>query len=275
MLFDLQGKRRRLIQGTYLLLAILMAGGLVLFGIGSDVQGGLADIFSGSGSTTEQDTAEDNLEAAQERLDENPDDPDALAQLVVANYQLALAPQEEDPTVVPSLFAEDAQPRLEAAADAWQRYLELDAEDPDEVAALRITEVYGPQGLNQPADAADAQQIVASENPSTQAYASLAALYTLADDQRQADLAARRAVQLAPADQRDQAQRQVDAIIASAEAQAMGAAGGTAPGATGGAPVPPGGAPVPPGGATGGEGGGGQSGGGGGPQGGGSSGGGD
>ena len=34
MLFDLKGKRRRVVQGVYLTLAVLMAGGLVFFGIG-------------------------------------------------------------------------------------------------------------------------------------------------------------------------------------------------------------------------------------------------
>ncbi|MEJ7716265.1 MAG: twin-arginine translocase subunit TatC [Thermoleophilaceae bacterium] len=51
MLFDLQGKRRRVVQGTYLMLAVLMGGGLAIFGIGSDVQGGLADAFKGGGGT--------------------------------------------------------------------------------------------------------------------------------------------------------------------------------------------------------------------------------
>ena len=52
MLFDLQGKRRRVVQATYLTLAILMGGGLVLFGIGGDVQGGLFDAFSGEGGNS-------------------------------------------------------------------------------------------------------------------------------------------------------------------------------------------------------------------------------
>ena len=34
MLFDLRGRRRRAVQGTYLMLAVLMGGGLVLFGVG-------------------------------------------------------------------------------------------------------------------------------------------------------------------------------------------------------------------------------------------------
>ena len=45
MLFDLRGRRRRLVQATYLSLAVLMGGGLVLFGIGGDVSGGLFNAF--------------------------------------------------------------------------------------------------------------------------------------------------------------------------------------------------------------------------------------
>src|SRR5437764_659363 len=51
MLFDLQGKRRRMVQATYLILAILMGGGLVLFGVGSgDISGGLFDAITGKDS---------------------------------------------------------------------------------------------------------------------------------------------------------------------------------------------------------------------------------
>ena len=39
MLFDLRGRRRRAVQATYLMLAVLMGGGLVLFGIGGDASG--------------------------------------------------------------------------------------------------------------------------------------------------------------------------------------------------------------------------------------------
>ena len=49
MLFDLRGRgRRRTVQVIYLSLAILMGGGLVLFGIGGATSGGLFDAFSGN-----------------------------------------------------------------------------------------------------------------------------------------------------------------------------------------------------------------------------------
>ena len=50
MLFDLKGKRKRLVQVVYVMLAILFGGGLVLFGVGGNVSGGLIDAFKGTGS---------------------------------------------------------------------------------------------------------------------------------------------------------------------------------------------------------------------------------
>ena len=63
MLFDLQGPRKTFVKAIYLGLAILMAGGLVLFGIGSDVNGGLADVFGGSPAGDLRKTVEKSEEA--------------------------------------------------------------------------------------------------------------------------------------------------------------------------------------------------------------------
>ena len=57
MLFDLRGRgRRRTVQVIYLSLAILMGGGLVLFGIGGATSGGLVDAITGN-SDTKTDTS--------------------------------------------------------------------------------------------------------------------------------------------------------------------------------------------------------------------------
>ncbi|HEX8206984.1 MAG TPA: hypothetical protein VF587_13065, partial [Solirubrobacteraceae bacterium] len=75
MLFDLRGRgRRRTVQVIYLSLAILMGGGLVLFGIGGDVQGGLVDAFSENGGTG-NGQIDDLVESAEERTTANPRDP--------------------------------------------------------------------------------------------------------------------------------------------------------------------------------------------------------
>ena len=62
MLFDLKGKRRRAVQGTYLMLAVLMGAGLVLFGIGSSTNGGLGDLFSGGGGSNKGNSVVQNLQ---------------------------------------------------------------------------------------------------------------------------------------------------------------------------------------------------------------------
>jgi hypothetical protein len=56
MLFDLRGSgRRTTVKVVYVTLAILMGGGLVFFGIGGDVNGGLFDAISGSSSGSSSD----------------------------------------------------------------------------------------------------------------------------------------------------------------------------------------------------------------------------
>lgn len=272
MLFDLQGKRRRLIQATYLTLAVLMGGGLVLFGIGSDVQGGLADIFTSSNGSSASPALEDQLEDAEGRLEANPDDPQALADVARLNYNLATATDPEQ-RAAGAIFGPDAQPRLEAAADAYRRYLEVVPGQPDDALAFSMLQVYGEQGLNQPDLAADAAAVVAQERESTQFYLLLVQYAALAGDERQAELAGERAVDLAPRQQRRQVEQQVETLIQSARAPQPppGQAppgGAPLPGGEGLVPpeggglAPPGGAPPAGGSGTGGSGGGGSGGGG-------------
>ncbi|MFA9270255.1 MAG: hypothetical protein ACEQSX_05785, partial [Baekduiaceae bacterium] len=91
MLFDLRaGGRRRLVQVVYLFLAILLGGGLVLFGIGGDVSGGLFDAFredSTQDNATEQ--LEQRLEDQEKKLQANPEDAAALAESAKLHYQIA------------------------------------------------------------------------------------------------------------------------------------------------------------------------------------------
>src|SRR5512139_110157 len=89
MLFDLRGRgRRRTVQVIYVGLALLMGGGLVLFGIGSSTNGGLFDAFSGNkGSANDQ--IKKRVESAQRATTVRPMDAKAWAALATAEYQLA------------------------------------------------------------------------------------------------------------------------------------------------------------------------------------------
>lgn len=206
MLFDLQGKRRRLVQVTYLTLALLMGGGLVFFGIGGDVSGGLFDAFSENRSGGGGDSAaEERIERAEDRLEENPRNQRALIEVVRANYQLAT--QEADEQT--GQFNDEGLDRLRDADRAWTRYLEL-AERPDDSLAGLMVQAYSEFALNDPAKAVRAAEIVTDARPSAQAFLLLTRYAALAGQDRKADLAGRRAIELAPRDQREAVEAQVE-----------------------------------------------------------------
>ncbi len=249
MLFDLKGKRRRVVQATYLTLAVLMGGGLVFFGIGGDVQGGLFDAFSDRDSNSSNNPiVERRLESAQERLRANPNDRGALEDLARARFQLA--GDDADPNT--GLYGPKARPDLRAAAGAWERYLGTNPQPPDPSLARVMLQAYGEFGLNQPAKAAQAADISAQADESSNAFLILARYASLANQERKADLAGKRALALAPDSQRKMVKKQLDTIEAQAAAQAsgvgsQGGAGGAGGGAGAGGGLP-GGAGAPGGG---------------------------
>src|SRR5688500_12790836 len=149
MLFDLRGRRRRLVQATYLSLAVLMGGGLVLFGIGGDVSGGLFNAFEGGGGGGAANAAlEERIDRQEQRLPAHPASVAVLPSVVRDHYQLATSQQASGATECP----EDARDDLQRAANYWQRYLEA-AENPNEATALYALRVYDVGALNQPKQA--------------------------------------------------------------------------------------------------------------------------
>jgi hypothetical protein len=196
MLFDLRGKRRRAVQATYLTLALLMGGGLVLFGIGGDVSGGLFDAFSDRSSSSNS-LVEDRIEENEDKVEANPKDKAALQALVRDWYQLAN--DEADPNT--RQYTEEGLERLAEADVAWQGYLQA-VKKPEPSLASLMMQVYGPTALNEPADAAEAAEIVATADPNAQAYLQLVQYAALAGQDRKADLAGKKAIELAPKDQR-------------------------------------------------------------------------
>lgn len=232
MLFDLQGKRRRVVQATYLTLAVLMGGGLVFFGIGGDVSGGLFDAFSGDGRGGDGNSAiEKRIERSNERLAANPRDEAALKDLVRANFQLAGSQGDSSRAGFPP----EARPALEAAGRAWERYLALEPEQPDSSLATVALQVYDSTALNRPRKAQQAAAIIAERERTPQAYLRLVQYAMLAKDTRTADLAGEKAVDLAPPSQRKEVRQALEQAKAQ---QQQGAAGAQGAGAQGGAPTP-------------------------------------
>jgi hypothetical protein len=209
MLFDLRGRRRRVVQATYLMLALLLGGGLVLFGIGGDVSGGLFNAFEDSGGGGDANAAlEDRIDRQEQRLQANPANLAVLQSLVRDNYQLATSQQASGETT----FPDDARDDLQQAANYWQRYLEAESEKPSPSTALYALRVYDVGALNQPKQAARAASIIAEEQNDPSAYLQLVAYASLAGDERTADLATQKAVDLAPKNQRKQVKQQAEAL---------------------------------------------------------------
>jgi hypothetical protein len=201
MLFDVRGGRRRVIQVIYLSLAILMGGGLVLFGIGGGTNGGLFDAFSGSNGTTSSDkTLVRRADAAAKRARLDPKNAPLWAALARARYQVAGQGSNFNQTA--GTFTASGKRELALVEQAWDRYLALDPSKPDDGVASLMAQVFGPGALNKADKAAQAIEIVAAARPSPNAYATLAQFAYQAGQLRKGDLAAAKAVALSPKDQR-------------------------------------------------------------------------
>ena len=220
MLFDLRGRRRRTVQATYLTLAILMGGGLVFFGIGSDVSGGLADIFGerGGGGDDGNEVIQKRIDRNEERLKKNPRNEALLGELVRDYYGLATAQTPSGSTG----FPKDARDELADAAAAWQRYARA-VKEPDPSVANYALQIYDVTALNKPAEAQKAAAIVAEAENEPTAYIRLVQYAALAKDTRTADLAGKKAVDLASGADRKAVKAQVE------QAKALAAQGGAQP----------------------------------------------
>jgi hypothetical protein len=164
MLFDLRGRRKRVIQVIYVLLAIIMAASLLVIGL----PGGI-NPFSNTGGTSDLaqisiDRAE-NLEA---RLVAEPNNPNAQAELIRARVAAGRSLTEiaDDGTAV---VGDEAKAQYDLAAQAWDKYLRLTKNQPDPtVAQLMAGTLFAlaqgstvAQFQTNISDAARAQQLVA------------------------------------------------------------------------------------------------------------------
>jgi hypothetical protein len=240
MLFDLRGRgRRRTVQGIYLMLAVLMGGGLVLFGIGGATSGGLVDAITGnnSNSTTSTKTYQQNVDKAQQATVARPQDTTAWANLARAEYQLAGVGDNFDTTT--SVYANSGKVELRKADGAWQHYLKLigNSGKADDTLANLMIQAYGPAGLNDPTKAVTAIEYVLDAQPESAGLYSQLAIYAWeANQDRKGDLAAQKAVSLTAEAQRATLKATLasqKASIKSAESSATSAADGTVTPTTG------------------------------------------
>ena len=234
MLFDLRGKgRRRTVRVIYASLAILMGGGLVLFGVGSDVSGGLFNAFDSNEQNVDE-TLTKRVEDLEKRTTANPRDAAAWAQLARARFQVASSQIDANT----GAFTEDGQAGLAGVEQAWDKHLALAGDDADASVANVMVQAFGPSGLNKLEKAVGAMELVIEERgDSAGLYSQLAQLAYFAGQSRKGDLAAEKAVSLAEKDERQQLRTQLEQFKTQAATQAATDAAGA--GAPAGTPTTP------------------------------------
>jgi hypothetical protein len=221
MLFDLRGKgRRNTVRVIYLGLAVLMGGGLVLFGVGGNVSGGLLNAFDSNGGGSAGNTFEKRVKRFEARVKANPRDAAAWAGLARARYQETSTGENYDQAT--STFTPQGIAKLHQVETAWDRYVALNPRKPDADVANLMVQAFGPTGLNKLDKAVGAMEIVVDRRrPETAAlYGQLAQLAYLAGQTRKGDLSSAKAVQLAPKAQKAQLKQTLDSFKAQAATQA-------------------------------------------------------
>ncbi len=197
-------------QVVYLGLAVLIGGGLILFGVGTGSGGGgLLGAFTGNGSGGNQNqVVSQQVKTAQRQTRQSPSDPSAWSALVTAEWASARASSAASASGTSSFTSAGLQD-LASATQAWQRYVAL-TRNPDPVVATLAARAY--QYLGQYAGAASAWQVVTSANPAQiGGFVCLAANAYAAKQTRVGDLASAKALSISPKVDRPQVKAEITA----------------------------------------------------------------
>jgi hypothetical protein len=214
VLFDLRGKRKRVIQVSYVLLAAIFLVGFIGLGIGGggNSAGGIFDAIGlggdGSGSLSDQFDAQ--IDNANQQLATDPKDTAALLKLSKYEYYKARQGVTQDQTTGEISISEDAHTELGKSVDAWEKYLKVNKGKPNPAVAAQIVQAY--YLLSDAGGAAEAQRIVASNQPSSGSYGQLAFYLYFAGNISEGDQAASKAESEAPKSQRSQVKQQLEQI---------------------------------------------------------------
>lgn len=195
MLFDLRSRgRRRTVQGVYLGLALLMGGGLVLFGVGTgNGFGGLVNGLTGSGSNNQGQVLSSQVRTAQAQVKKDPSSAAAWGALLQAHYQNASSNGYDTAT---NTYTAAGKRELGQVGDAWQRYLRL-TRTPNGNYAILAANAYGV--LAQYSNEAAAWEAATIAQPSSvKGFECLAISAYAAGQTRKGDLAASKAESMVP-----------------------------------------------------------------------------
>jgi hypothetical protein len=177
-------------------LAILIGLGLIGFGIGGGFGGGglLSAASNNEASGTSSRAAQ--IKRYRKLTQQQPTNQAAWEGLTRALLQ-------ESGNFTQNGVSAKGKELFQEAAQAWQSYMALNPAKPNTTLAQEMVAVYSEEGLNQPAQAVSVLQIVTAARPTSAAlWAALSEYAYKAHNTRIGDLAAAKAVALAPAVQR-------------------------------------------------------------------------
>ena len=184
----------------YSLLALLLGGGLIFFGIGGATGGGgLLDAVNQQGDNVNSLYSK-QIDTLNRQVAANPKNQNAWREIARLQVQQASVVGYNEQT---TSYTAEGKAELQKASVAWKRYLALNPKRVDANTAAIMVNAYGPGGLNDPKAAANAlKDSIAGRKPSSALYAQLALLAYQAGDKNESRLAEQRALELAPKDRR-------------------------------------------------------------------------
>ena len=204
MLFDLRGRgRRRTVQVIYVGLALLFGVGFIGFGVGvGGGGGGILNALTGESGAPKASFA-GQVKKYQKLVVEQPKSLSAWEGLI--NAQLHEAGGES--SISNGKLTSQGKELFSDVAQSWNSYLALNPPKPNPKLAKEMLRVFGEEGLNQPASEVAGAADRRRQRPQSAAYsAELAEFAYKAHNERQGDLAAEKAVSLAPASERREAE---------------------------------------------------------------------
>ena len=195
MLFDLRSRgRRRTVQVIYLGLAVVMGGGLILFGVGTGSGvGGLLNAFTGQGSNQQNAVISQQVKTAERQVKASPNSAAAWGALLSARFENASTSGFNQST---QTYTDAGKKQLAGVGTAWERYSQL-TQNPNQTEAIFAARAFG--ALGQYSGEAGAWEAVTQSDPSsTKGYECLAISAYAAKQTRKGDLASAKVASMVP-----------------------------------------------------------------------------
>ncbi|WP_157592127.1 tetratricopeptide repeat protein [Solirubrobacter soli] len=193
--------------------------GFVGFSIGSSgLSGGIVDAITGNGTQGGGDDAavkrlSTAVQTADAKAKATPSDPAAWSALALARVRLAQVGDNLDAAT--GNYTAEGKRQITAATTAFDKYVALNPPTPDERLARQMANAF--MSVGNVGKAVTAQELVTQVDPTQQTYSNLAIFAYQANQTRKGDLAAAKAVELAPKDEQKDLKTQLD----SAKTQAL------------------------------------------------------